>query len=63
MNEPKNIHDGLRLLNVLVASVAHDIEKFLEAPEEFNSAEYFADVLEAANEAQDLVVHVRGKLK
>ncbi len=59
----KTIHDNLRMLTLLVSCIGRDIEKFLEAPQDFNAPEYFVDVLEAANEAQNLIVEVRGQLK
>jgi hypothetical protein len=51
------------MLSVLVSCVGRDIEKFLEEPQEFNASEYFVDVLDAANAAQDLVIEVRNQLK
>lgn len=59
----KTVHDTMRMLNKLIAAVGDDIEKFLENPQDFNAAEYFTDVLTAANEAQNLVVQARYQLK
>ena len=59
----KTIHDNLRMLNTLTAAIGNDIEHFLENPQDFDAAEYFIDVLTAANEAQHLVVQVRNQLK
>ena len=59
----KTTDDNLRMLMYLVACVRNDIEKFLEEPQDFNAPEYFVDVLEAANDAQNLVLEVRDQLK
>ena len=58
----KTIHDNLRMLNVMVASSAHDVEKYLDDPTVFIAPEYFVDVLEALNQAQGLVVEIRNQL-
>jgi hypothetical protein len=59
----KTTDDNLRMLMYLVACVRNDIEKFLEEPQDFNAPEYFVDVLEAANDAQNLILEVRDQLK
>ena len=59
----ETIHHNLRMLNVLVACLGRDIEKFMERPQDFDAVEYFEDVLVAANEAQRLVVEVRSQIK
>ena len=62
MNQPKNIHDALRHLNLLVSAAGRDVEMYLEDPACYDSVEYFPSVLEALNEAQHLVVWVRSEV-
>lgn len=62
MNEPKNLHDGLRRLQLLVGAVERDLSNYLDNPGDF-TAEYLVDPLEAIREAQNTVVWIRTYLK
>lgn len=56
-------HDALRQLNVLVSACGSDVERFLDDPSSYDAKEYFPSVLEALNDALDLVVLVRSELR
>lgn len=60
--EPKNLHDGLRRLQLLVGAVERDLSNYLDDPKD-SAAEYLNDPLEAIREAQNTVVWVRTHLK
>lgn len=59
---PKDIHDALRQLNLLVSAAGKDVEMYLEDPACYDSVEYFPSVLEILNDALDLVVFVRSEV-
>ena len=61
--DPKNIHDALRRLSVLVSCIGRDTQQFLEDPTAYVASEYFSDVLDTANDAQHLVVWIRTELR
>lgn len=59
--QPKDVREALNRLNLLIAAIEHDVETYIDAPQEFDAKEYFRDVLEAATNAHNLVVWVRGE--
>lgn len=60
--DPKDIHDALRRLNVLISVAGRDVETYLEDPACYDTTEYFPSVLEALNDAQHLVVWIRSEV-
>ena len=62
MQEPKSIQDALRRLDAMTAAVDHDLEIFLDTPEEFEAAAFFEDVLLASNKVRSLVAWIRSDM-
>jgi hypothetical protein len=54
----KTLAYNLRTLRSLTDCVHRDLETYLESPADYDAAEYFADVADAASEALRLVDEV-----
>lgn len=60
--QPRNLQEALNKLNAYTYSVETDIRLFLDTPEDFNAAEYFEDVLIAAQDVRALVQWLKEEL-
>jgi len=58
----KTIHHKLRMLRCLTDGVNRDLKNYLESPENYNAAEYFSDVADAASEALFIIDEVRKQI-
>jgi hypothetical protein len=62
MTEPKSIQDALRRLDAMTAAIDHDLEVYLDTPEDFEAPAFFEDVLLASNKVRSLVAWIRSDM-
>jgi len=59
----KTLTYNLQTLRSLTDCVLRDLETYLESPADYDAAEYFADVADAASEALRMIDEVRKQIK